>query len=57
MDDNNNTLKITLLVVHLNIMGNNNNQYRSNHGFLCTMHLLQCNCARELCVHPRDWNL
>ena len=29
----------------------------TNQGFLCTMHSLQCNCARDLFGHPRGWNL
>ena len=28
----------------------------TNHGFLCTMHSMQCNCAREPCAHPQDWS-
>ena len=29
----------------------------TNQGFLCTMHSLQCNCARDLFGHPRGLNL
>ena len=28
----------------------------TNHGFLCTMHSLQCNCASDLFGHPQGWN-
>ena len=28
----------------------------TNHGFLCKMHSLQCNCAREIFAHSLGWN-